>query len=190
MSVTELKAPNYHTLEIPPAERIAVEKGDIIGVLFDDNRLGVPFDLCGVNPENEQTYFIRGMTAETAEIGRVYGFDYWGGYWLCRIFSFRAVVTQVMLQLFVLHGVVAGIIITVVGKNRRFINATTIIIIIGTMIAVIVVVVIINISITIIVVVDALTIILTISSVINVIIIIITITIIVIRTRVVCWLVA
>ena len=99
VNVTELAAPNYHTLEIPPEERIAVQEGGIIGVRYDDNAVGIPFSVCDGNPESEKTYYYQGMTAETAGVGRVYGFADADGAWLCRIFSFRAVVTQVMLPL-------------------------------------------------------------------------------------------
>ena len=95
VNITELSEPNYVTLEIPPKDRIAVQQGDIIAVLYDEDRVGVTYSLCGGNPEADNAYWYEYMTPETAVVGSVYGFSYSGGSWLCRIFSFRAVVSQV-----------------------------------------------------------------------------------------------
>ncbi|XP_076465481.1 uncharacterized protein LOC143297173 [Babylonia areolata] len=85
-----------YSLVVPAMERIAVRKGDIIGFLFGKDMLGIPYTFCSQEsfPEYYNIYWFEPLTPETAFMGEVYGFSYTGGSYLCRIFSFRAIVEQ------------------------------------------------------------------------------------------------
>jgi len=90
--------PHIHTLTVPEGRRIAVRTGDIIALLYGAKRLGVSFSVCNgnTNPESNHIYWFEPLTPDTAVQGKVYSFSY-TPVWLCRIFSFRAVVvTQVI----------------------------------------------------------------------------------------------
>ncbi|XP_076465381.1 uncharacterized protein LOC143297094 [Babylonia areolata] len=88
-----------HSLEVPATERIAVRKGDIIGFLFGKDMLGIPYTLCSQEsfPEYYNIYWFEPLTPESALVGEIYGFTSSTGSWLCRIFSFRAIVEQAQL---------------------------------------------------------------------------------------------
>ena len=94
-----MDTPHLHTLPVAEGERIAVKTGDIIAVLYGSNsdKLGVPYSLCNSDddPEADNVQWFEPLTPDTAEQGKVYSFSYSSG-WLCRTFSFRAVVTQVI----------------------------------------------------------------------------------------------
>ena len=96
MSLT-VDTPHLHTLTVPEGGRIAVKTGDIIAVLYGSKSLGVTYSHCdgSDNPESDNVYWFEPLMPDTAEQGKVYSFSYTSG-WLCRTFSFRAVVTQVV----------------------------------------------------------------------------------------------
>ena len=89
--------PRLYSLNVPEGERIAVKTGDIIAVLYGAEQLGVNYNHChrNKNPESNNIYWFEPLKPDTAVQGKVYSFSYTPE-WLCRIFSFRAVVTQVV----------------------------------------------------------------------------------------------
>ena len=92
-----VETPHLHTFTVPEGERIAVKTGDIIAILYGTEPLGVTFSICDKkrNLESHNFYWFEPLTPETAEQGKVYSFKYKAN-WFCRVFSFRAVVTQVI----------------------------------------------------------------------------------------------
>ena len=92
-----MDTPHLYSLNVPEGERIAVKTGDIIAVLYGAEKLGVTYSHCNgnKNPESNNIYWFEPLTPDTAEQGKVYSFSY-TPVWLCRTFSFRAVVKQVV----------------------------------------------------------------------------------------------
>ena len=88
----------FYDMTVPEGERIAVKAGDIIAILYGSDKLGVPFNICqkNKNPESDNVSWFQPLTPDTVEVGKVYNFSYRKS-WLCRVFSFRAFVTQVLL---------------------------------------------------------------------------------------------
>ncbi|KAL8570787.1 hypothetical protein ACOMHN_006937 [Nucella lapillus] len=88
--------PRLYMLEVPEEERTLVQAGDIIGVLYGADRLGIPYSLCSQEsyPESYNVYWSEPLTPDTVLIDDIYSFSYTGGSYLCRTFSFRAIVEQ------------------------------------------------------------------------------------------------